>query len=98
MYHLPNAGEPLIFAELIFFKLESVTLGSSVAVERIFSSGRDTISLRPASLKPETIRRLMLLKHRLSYNIDLAVLDRLSRSHRHYPYTYKIRNAAIYVP
>jgi len=39
--------------------------GSAVAVERIFSGGRDTISLRRASLKPETIRVLMLVKRRL---------------------------------
>jgi hypothetical protein len=39
--------------------------GSSVAVERIFSGGRDTISLRRASLQPETIRVLMVLKSRL---------------------------------
>ncbi|KAJ7193150.1 hypothetical protein GGX14DRAFT_577507 [Mycena pura] len=39
---------------------------SAVVVERVFSGGRDTISLRRASLKPETIRtRLMLLKHHL---------------------------------
>jgi len=42
-----------------------IYLGSAVAVERIFSSGRDTISLRRASLQPETIRTLMVLKHRL---------------------------------
>ena len=41
------------------------SLGSAVAVERIFSGGRDTISLRRASLKPETIRTLMLVKQRL---------------------------------
>ena len=40
-------------------------LGSAVAVERIFSGGRDTISLRRASLKPDTIRVLMLVKQRL---------------------------------
>ena len=40
-------------------------LGSAVAVERIFSSGRDTISIRRASLQPETIRTLMVLKHHL---------------------------------
>lgn len=40
-------------------------LGSSVAVERIFSGGHDTISLRRASLLPETIRVLMVLKNRL---------------------------------
>ena len=38
-------------------------LGSAVAVERIFSGGRDTISLRRASLRPDTIRILMLVKH-----------------------------------
>ena len=36
-----------------------------MAVERIFSGGRDTISLRRASLKPETIRVLMLVKRKL---------------------------------
>jgi hypothetical protein len=39
--------------------------GSAVAVERIFSGGRDTISLRRASLTPDTIRVLMLVKKRL---------------------------------
>jgi hypothetical protein len=34
-----------------------------VSVERVFSGGRDTISLRRASLKPETIRALMIVKH-----------------------------------
>ena len=38
------------------------SLGSAVAVERIFSGGRDTILLCRASLKPETIRTLMLVK------------------------------------
>jgi hAT family C-terminal dimerisation region len=42
-----------------------LTTGSAVAVERIFSGGRDTISLRRASLDPETIRTLMLVKQRL---------------------------------
>jgi hypothetical protein len=41
--------------------------GSAVAVERVFSGGRDTISLRRASLQPETIRVLMLVKHRLRF-------------------------------
>ncbi|KAH9976983.1 hypothetical protein BJV74DRAFT_781348 [Russula compacta] len=40
-------------------------LGSAVAVECIFSSGRDTISLHCASLQPETICALMVLKHHL---------------------------------
>jgi hypothetical protein len=39
--------------------------GSAVAVERIFSGGRDTISLRRASLNASTIRILMLVKKRL---------------------------------
>jgi hypothetical protein len=39
--------------------------GSAVAVERVFSGGRDTISLRRSRLKPETIRTLMVLKHHL---------------------------------
>jgi hypothetical protein len=36
-----------------------------VAVERIFSGGRDTISFQRASLNPDTIRTLMLVKQRL---------------------------------
>ncbi|KAF7372351.1 Transposase-like protein [Mycena venus] len=39
--------------------------GSAVAVERIFSGGRDTIGLRRASLKAETIETLMFVKARL---------------------------------
>ena len=45
--------------------ISSISLGSAVAVEHIFSGRRDTISLRRASLKPETIRTLMLVKQRL---------------------------------
>ncbi|KAG1893812.1 uncharacterized protein F5891DRAFT_962450 [Suillus fuscotomentosus] len=41
------------------------TVGSAIAVERIFSGSRDTISLRRASLQPNTIRTLMLVKQRL---------------------------------
>lgn len=47
------------------YKVTNSLLGSAVAVERIFSGGRDTISLRRASLKPETIRVLMLVKRKL---------------------------------
>jgi hypothetical protein len=36
--------------------------GSAVAVERVFSGGRDTISLRRASLVPSPISVLMLVK------------------------------------
>ncbi|KNZ77773.1 hypothetical protein J132_03831, partial [Termitomyces sp. J132] len=39
--------------------------GSAVAVERIFSGGRDTLLLHRASLHPETIRMLMIVKQRL---------------------------------
>jgi hypothetical protein len=38
-------------------------LGSAVAVECVFSRGRDTISLRQASLAAETIRALMVAWH-----------------------------------
>lgn len=57
--------------------LSSSTSGSAVAVERIFSGGRDTISLRRASLIPDTIRVLMLVKHRLRLaRISLEKKDR----------------------
>ena len=36
-----------------------------MAVERILSGGKDTISLRRVSLYPETIYTLMLVKQRL---------------------------------
>jgi hypothetical protein len=36
-----------------------------VAVERVFSGGRDSIGIRRASLNPETIRMLMVVKARL---------------------------------
>ena len=39
--------------------------GSAVAVEQIFSGEGDTISLHHASLKPETISTLMLIKQHL---------------------------------
>ncbi|KAF5360260.1 hypothetical protein D9758_009172 [Tetrapyrgos nigripes] len=39
--------------------------GSAVAVERVFSGGRDTVSLRRASLKAETIQALMVVKAQL---------------------------------
>jgi hypothetical protein len=41
-------------------------------MERIFSGGRDTISLRRASLQPETIRTLMLVKQRLRLSCDVV--------------------------
>ena len=44
------------------------------AVEHIFSGGRDTISMRRASLKPDTIRMLMMVKQRLRL-ARLAVME-----------------------
>lgn len=37
----------------------TIITGTSVAVERVFSAGRDVISVRRASLSAETIRVLM---------------------------------------
>ena len=48
-----------------FLKIITVILGSVIAIKQIFSGGRDTIALRRASLKPDTIRTLMLVKQRL---------------------------------
>jgi hypothetical protein len=50
---------------LIQVTFSNIFPGSAVAVERIFSGGRDTISLRRASLHADTIRILMLVKKRL---------------------------------
>ena len=52
-------------------------LGSAIAVEHIFSGGRDTISIHCASLQPETIRTLMVLKHRLcqTHEDNIIVLE-----------------------
>ncbi|KAJ7190562.1 hypothetical protein GGX14DRAFT_604002 [Mycena pura] len=52
-------------------------LRSAVAVERIFSGGRDTIFLRRASLRAETISTLMFVKNRLcmqrnTLNVELG--------------------------
>lgn len=56
-------GEFSFFFLFIYGSLSSPA--SAVAVERVFSGGRDTISLRRASLKAETIRTLMLVKKSL---------------------------------
>lgn len=48
-----------------FAACSSSFLGSAVAVEHIFSSGRDMISLRCSRLSAETIRVLMMAKYRL---------------------------------
>ena len=60
----------LVSSQLIRVSLCLTTVlyvGSAVAVEQIFSRGRDTISLCHASLKPETIRTLMLAKQQLTH-------------------------------
>ena len=51
-----------------------IFLGSAVAVERIFSGGRDTVSLRRPSLHSDTIRILMISKHchHMARNLFLA--------------------------
>jgi hypothetical protein len=50
---------------LYCFSLKILHVGSAVAVERIFSGGRDTIGLRRSSLKADTIQTLMVVKARL---------------------------------
>jgi hypothetical protein len=42
-----------------------MSLGSAVAVERVFSGAHDTIGLRRASLNADTIQTLMVVKARL---------------------------------
>ena len=50
---------------LQIFNTSSSHLCSAVAVKQVFSGGRDTISLRRASLNADTIHILMLVKKRL---------------------------------
>jgi hypothetical protein len=38
---------------------------AAIAVEQIFSSGRQTVSVQQSRLKAETIHTLMLVKHQL---------------------------------
>ncbi|KZV91465.1 hypothetical protein EXIGLDRAFT_615677, partial [Exidia glandulosa HHB12029] len=57
-------------------ELEDLRLvGSAVAVERIFSGGRDTVGIRRASLSAETIRVLMVLKQALRKARDVIEID-----------------------
>jgi hypothetical protein len=56
-------GAWIIQHQLLCFAESSI--GSAVAVECVFSGGRDTISLHCASLHPETIKVLMLVKKKL---------------------------------
>ena len=55
----------LYLTHKVIFLFTKPVLGSAVAVERVFSGGRDTISLRRASLHPEPIKVLMLVKKKL---------------------------------
>jgi hypothetical protein len=57
-------GETLLRVVLVS-RLIAVYVGSAISIERVdvFSGGRDTISLRRASFKPETICALMLVEH-----------------------------------
>ena len=49
--------------------------GSAVTVERIFSGGRDTISIRRARLSASLIRTLMFLKHELRLKCERAIVE-----------------------
>jgi hypothetical protein len=57
----------LVSGHLMMFIVSKLGLsqGSAVAVERSLSGGHDTISLRRAALKPDTIRILMLVKQKV---------------------------------
>ena len=58
-------GKPLNLLPFELLETKFNTVGSAVGVERTFSGSRDTISLLHASLVPDTIRVLMLVKQRL---------------------------------
>ena len=53
------------YRSLICVTFSNTFLDSAVSVERIFSAGRDTKSLRCASLHADTIHILMLIKKQL---------------------------------
>jgi hypothetical protein len=57
-----QVSRSLCLSDLVSYELLA---GSAVSVERVFSGGRDTILLRRASLKPDTMRALMIVKHSL---------------------------------
>ncbi|KAF8440933.1 hypothetical protein L210DRAFT_3400461 [Boletus edulis BED1] len=60
-----NTSPQKITTDFFLHLLISPLLGSAVAVEWIFSGSHNTISLHRASLNPETIRTLMLVKQQL---------------------------------
>jgi hypothetical protein len=53
-----------------------IPTGSAVAVERVFSGGRDTTGLRRASLKAETIEFLTFVKARLRVAREVSKKER----------------------
>jgi hypothetical protein len=65
LFSIPGRSFLVVLVPILPHLILPSVLGSAVAVERIFSGGQDTISLRRASLQPETIRMLMVLKQRL---------------------------------
>ncbi|EJD42010.1 hATC-domain-containing protein [Auricularia subglabra TFB-10046 SS5] len=61
-----------LFPRLSRMALDILSIpGSAVAVERVFSGGRDTVSMRRARLSAETIRVLMLVKQSLRQARDV---------------------------
>ncbi|KAF5347670.1 hypothetical protein D9758_013709 [Tetrapyrgos nigripes] len=58
---IPGKFSSIIAGQILI----SFYLGSAVAIERVFSGGRDTISLRRSSLKADTIQALMVVKAQL---------------------------------
>ena len=73
-----DACNPLAWSLIILFEKFNVlmmsypSLGSVVDVGCIFSGGHDTISLCRASLKPETICTLMLVKQCLHLALEVV--------------------------
>jgi hypothetical protein len=55
LFSIPGRFFLVVLVPIFLHLILPFVLGSAVAVERIFSGGRDTISLRRASLQPETI-------------------------------------------
>lgn len=69
-------GRAAMWPKLSRMALDILTIpGSAVAVERVFSGGRDTISIRRASLKADTIRALMIIKQHYRQLRDVIELD-----------------------
>lgn len=62
--NLHDRIKPMHILIIIIF-MDQTCQGSAVAVERIFSGGRDTISLRRASLHADMIHTLMRVKKQL---------------------------------